>query len=325
MTIDGLGSSLVRRMHGLVTVAAIALAAAGCQEKAAEQTPPPRKAESPVTTFDYTLRGVVGAVVPEAGRVVIRHERIPGFMPAMTMPFNLEDESILGLLQPGDEVEGVLHVEKRDGAVRNYQLRDLKRTKAAPPPSETQRPLSKASRFEAHPPPPILKVGELVPDFAMTDQTGNAFRLSELRGKVVVLTFIYTRCPLPDFCPAMDRKFTELAQKASLFPDRAKAIRLLSVSFDPEHDTPAILAKHAERQGARPPLWTYAVASHDELAKVAPRLGLVFGANGQEILHNLCTAVVGPDGRLARLEVGRQANAWESGDLLRTIYGQLPR
>ncbi len=325
MTIDGLGSSLVRRMQGVVTVAAIAVAGAGCQEKTTDQVPPRRKAESPVTSYDYVLRGVVGSVVPEAGRVVIRHERIPGFMPAMTMPFNVEDESILGLLQPGDEVEGVLHVEKRDGAVRNYQLRQLKRTKSAPPPSGSQRPTSTASRFELHPPPPILKVGERVPDFAMTDQAGKALRLSELRGKVVVLTFIYTRCPLPDFCPAMDRRFSDLAQKVSLFPERAKAIRLLSVSFDPEHDTPAILAKHAEMRGARPPLWTYAVASHEELAKVAPRLGLLFGANGQEILHTLCTAVVGPDGRLARLEVGREANAWESGDLLRTVYGQLPR
>ncbi len=117
----------------------------------------------------------------------------------------------------------------------------------------------------------------MVPDFTMTTQEGRTLALSELRGKVVVLTFIYTRCPLPDFCPLMDRKIKELAGKVDAMPGRAEQVRLLSVSFDPEHDTPEVLRKHAQVQGARPPLWTFAVASHDELAKVAGPLGLMYG------------------------------------------------
>ena len=158
----------------------------------------------------------------------------------------------------------------------------------------------------------------------MTGQDGKPIRLSDLRGKVVVLTFIYTRCPMPDFCPLMDRKLSELAQHLSAFPKRAKDIRLISLSFDPENDTPEVLRKHAAIRGAIPPLWSYAVASHEELAKVAPRLGLFFGADGKEIAHNLCTAIIDPRGKLARLEVGTQANRWDTADFMKTIYSLLP-
>jgi protein SCO1/2 len=96
------------------------------------------------------------------------------------------------------------------------------------------------------------------------------------------------------------------------------------VSFDPEHDTPDVLRKHAAMRGASPPLWTYAVASREELARIAPRLGLFFGPDGKDIAHNLCTAIVAPDGKLARLEVGTKANRWDTADFLKTIYGLLP-
>ena len=155
-----------------------------------------------------------------------------------------------------------------------------------------------------------------MPDFAVTTQEGRTLRLSDLRGEVVALTFIYTRCPLPDFCPAMDAKFADLARRISAVPGRADRVRLLSVSFDPEHDTPAVLAAHASRRGAVPPLWTFAVASHEELARVAGPLGLTVAPGSREIAHNLRTAVIGPDGRLARLEAGQ---GWAPADLLRTI------
>ncbi len=131
----------------------------------------------------------------------------------------------------------------------------------------------------------------------MTSQDGKAVKLSDLRGNVVVLTFIYTRCPLPDFCPLMDRKFSELAQRIGAFPARARQIRLISLSFDPEHDTPDVLRKHAQIRGATPPLWSYAVASHDELAKIGVPLGLFYQPGDNEIAHNLCTAIIDPHGQ----------------------------
>jgi protein SCO1/2 len=158
----------------------------------------------------------------------------------------------------------------------------------------------------------------------MTGQDGSAFKLSDLRGHDVVLTFIYTRCPLPDFCPAMDRRFADLAQSLSTSPGRSEKVRLISLSFDPEHDTPDVLRKHAQIRGATPPLWTFAVASHDELAKVAAPLGLVYGPGKNEILHNLCTAVIDPGGKLVRLEVGTKNNRWTTADILKTLFPASP-
>jgi protein SCO1 len=172
--------------------------------------------------------------------------------------------------------------------------------------------------------PRRLEIGDPVPDFTMTSQDGKAVKLSDLRGHVVVLTFIYTRCPLPDFCPLMDKKFSDLAQRIGVFPGRADKIRLISLSFDPEHDTPDLLRKHAQVRGATPPLWSYAVASHAELAKIGGSLGLFYQPGDNEIAHNLCTAIIDSDGKLARLEIGTERNKWSSTDLQKTIYALLP-
>jgi protein SCO1/2 len=167
----------------------------------------------------------------------------------------------------------------------------------------------------------VLEPGQTVPDFMMTTQEGETRRLSDLRGHVVVLTFIYTRCPLPDFCPLIDRKFAELAGKIATVASRAEQVRLVSVSFDPAHDTPEVLRKHAQRQGAHPPLWTFAVASNDELAKVRPALGLVYWPDQNEIGHNLVTAIIDQEGRLVRLERGKK---WEPMEFLKVINALLP-
>lgn len=333
MRIIGRSSGRTSRPAGLALAALVVLAAlAGCtgpeaptpspSAKRAPHAPSPTTGASPIEQVDYHLEGVVRGVAPEGGRVLIRHKEIPGLMKAMTMPFEPEDQAILGLLRPNDVVEGTLHVERQDGAVRDYRLRDLKVVKHAPPsPARSEAARSKAQISE---PPPLLKAGEPVPDFTMTDQDGRTRKLSELRGKIVVLTFVYTRCPMPDFCPLMDRKFNELAEHLAAFPDRAAGVRLISLSFDPDHDTPDVLRKHAALRGAQPPLWTYAVATRPELAKIAPRLGLFFAPDGKEIAHNLCTAVIGPDGRLTRLAVGKAPNQWSTAELLKTIYPLIP-
>jgi protein SCO1/2 len=261
--------------------------------------------------------------VDRAGReVTIRHEAIPGFMEAMTMPFHLEDPAALEDLRPGDEVEGKLEVTRENGRTTAYRLHDLTVSKPAPAAPLTLDLSGLAPGLRAR--PARLQPGQEVPDFTLTGQDGKAFRLTDLRGKVVVLTFIYTRCPLPDFCPAMDRRFSDLAATIAAAPRQVDQVRLISVSFDPEHDKPEVLRKHAQSRGASPPLWSFAVASHQELAQVGPLLGLVYGPGRNEIIHNLCTAVIGPDGRLARLEVGTQSNRWTSADLLKTIHALIP-
>jgi protein SCO1/2 len=301
-------------MKSPALLAALLAAIAGCGQDAAAPKPVPAKRA--VETKTYTLKGIVRAVDAAKGVVKIEHEEIPGFMRSMTMDFTPKDRSNLNEIGPGDEVEGSLEVTSANGAVEDYNLKSLEVTNPAP---KTLRIDPASGTMTLAPQPAILRPGEPVPDFAMTTQDGRPLKLSDLRGKVVVLTFIYTSCPLPDFCPAMDKRFRELADALGAVGGRAEAVRLLSVSFDPEHDTPEALRRHAEQVGAKPPLWTFAVASHDELRKVVERLGLVYGPTEKGINHDLCTAVIAPDGRLARLEIGKARNAWTPADMIRTI------
>jgi protein SCO1/2 len=304
---------------------------AGCGPGRSGKAPPPvaprlprdlhqKVAPDPATT-DYTLKGVVKKVEKELEHVTIWHDAIPGFMDAMTMRFALRNRNVLEKLRPGDFVQGTLRVERAGGVVHDYALLGLTVVKPAPPRmvtdiSKNSAPVREESRR--------LEIGDPVPDFTMTGQDGKSVKLTDFRRNVVVLTFIYTRCPLPDFCPLMDKRFSELAQRIGAFPGRAKQIRLISLSFDPEHDTPEVLRKHAQLRGAAPPLWSFAVASHAELAKIAAPLGLFYQAGGGEVAHNLCTAVVDPRGKLARLEIGTERNKWESADMQKTVYALLP-
>ena len=227
-------------------------------------------------------------------------------MGSMTMTLPVLDRSELDEVRAGDEVEATLIVR-----ADRSELKGLSVTRPALP-----GPIPEPSGRFGTMTPGAIEAGAEVPDFAMTTQDGAPIRLSDLRGKVVVLTFVYTRCPLPDFCPLIDRRFKELASKVAAVPGRADRVRLLSVSFDPAHDTPAVLSKHAKLVGARPPLWGFAAASHEELRKVAGALGLVYMAGGDEVNHNLSTSVIGPGGRLARRFEGR---GWSPDDVLAEV------
>jgi protein SCO1/2 len=271
---------------------------------------------------EFKLAGTIKKIDQESRQVTIRHQAIEGFMEAMTMPFRLEDTAVLDDLRPGDEIEATLRVQLENGLTRAYSLHNLTVTKPALASPLVLDLSGEAPQLRTR--PKLLDRGDPVPDFTMTGQDGKTFKLSDLHGRVVALTFIYTRCPLPDFCPYMDRKFADLAQSIGAFPKRAQAVALLSVSFDPDHDTPEILRKHAQIRGGTPPLWTFAVASHDQLARITGPLGLLYGPGKNEIMHNLCTAVIDPQGRLARLEIGTQRNKWSSADLLKTIYSLIP-
>jgi protein SCO1/2 len=199
-------------------------------------------------------------------------------------------------------------VQFEAGQAKDYDLTGLNVTKPSLEPAKD--PAEALAR------PMVLEPGDEVPDFAMTTQDGQTVRLSELRGKVVALTFIYTRCPIPDFCPALDAKFADLASRLATVPARAERVRLLSISFDPDHDTPEVLRNHARMRGAKPPLWSFAVASHTELAKVAPGLGLSYGPDGTQVVHNRVTAVIDAAGKLARLEIN---GSWTPADLFKTL------
>jgi protein SCO1 len=255
---------------------------------------------------EYELRGQVLAVHPDREEITIRHEDIRGFMPGMTMPFKVRDAKLLEGRTPGDLVTATLVVHDTDAF-----LSAIERTGHAP----LTEPPPTAS-FSA-----IVGPGEQVPDVEVTDQTGAARKLSDWRGRVVAVTFIYTRCPVPNFCPLMDRHFATvqkaMREDASL-RDRA---HLVSVSFDPRFDTPEVLSAHAQRVGADPETWSFVTGTQDAIDRFAAAFGVSIireDADLKEIMHNLRTAVIDRDGKLVKVFTG---NEWTPEDLIATVKG----
>lgn len=249
----------------------------------------------------YPLVGQVLAIDSERQEITVRHEDIRGFMPGMTMPFKVKDAGELAGRKPGDLITATLVVENNHG-----YLTGITRTGEAPLPADTPAP----------PATVMIEPGDPVPPAEFTDQQGRTRRISDWQGKTIAVTFVYTRCPLPDFCPAMDRHFK--AAQAALIADPALASRvhLLSVSFDPEYDTPAILRAHARRVGADPAIWTYLTGARETVDRFAAAFGVSVMRGDQpmqEIVHNLRTAVIDAEGRLVTVLNGRD---WTPEDLL---------
>jgi protein SCO1/2 len=252
----------------------------------------------------YPLKGQVVAKDTTRQELTVKHEDIPGFMPGMTMPFKVPDQAEFGSVVPGDLVNATLVVSENTG-----YLVDVTKTGSAPLPPESK----------SGPRPRIIEPGTEVPDVTLTDQAGRTRKLSDWRGKVVALTFIYTRCPVPDFCPRMDRNFAAAQRLLAADAALAARVHLLSVSFDPEYDTPEILRGHAARVGADPALWSYVTGEKDAIDPFAAVFGVAVMRDDkpmQEILHNLRTAVIGRDGRLVTILNG---NEWKPEELVAAI------
>ncbi len=250
----------------------------------------------------YELKGQILAVRPERDEVLIKHGDIKGFMPGMTMPFVVKDGKLLTGIAPGDLVEATLVLSGTDA-----HLSALKKTGHAaldvpPAPAAT-------SGFE------LLKDGETVPDQLLIDQDGKPRPLSTLRGHRIALTFIYTRCPMPDFCPLMDRHFQAVQREIKKTPALSD-VRLVSVSFDPQFDTPPVMKAHAERLQADPRIWTFVTGEREEVTRFAARFGVSVERAEQnpiDITHNLRTAIIDTEGRVVKVHTG---NSWTPADVL---------
>lgn len=271
------------------------LAAAGCT-----QGEPPGR--------DFVFRGQIRTVRPPL-ELVIKHDDIPGFMPAMTMPFTARDPALLHGKAVGDFVTGSLRVTDTEAWVTR-----LEKTGSGP----VVDPVHDAST-----PADVVRLapGDQAPDAPLVDDFGDARPLSSWRGSAVALTFVYTRCPLPQFCPMMDRRFAEVQRLAQADPGLRGRVRLLSVSFDPDRDTPAVLRAHAETLGADPATWRFATAPRDAIDRFAAAFGVVVRREAdRSITHNLRTAVLDPGGRLIAVYDGGDWSARQiAGDLRQAL------
>ncbi len=273
-------------MRTIITAAAICLAAA-CS----------RQAEIPT----YELEGQILAVKPETNELLVKHEDIKGFMPAMTMPYVVKDAALLRERMAGDLITATLHVDPS-----GPYLSAIKRIGAAPLPEDARSDIPAAANVT------LLKPGDAVPMTTLVDQ-GRQITLADFKGSALAVTFIYTRCPLASFCPLLDRRFAEVQKIAASDPVLAGKIRLLSISFDPAFDTDAALEAHAEKVGADPNVWRFASAPKEVVDRLAAEFAInVIREKDGTITHNLRTAVVDPSGRITAI---LDNNAWSAEEL----------
>ncbi|CAM3307393.1 SCO family protein [Rhodothermus bifroesti] len=251
----------------------------------------------------YEMRGRIVGFGDDGRTVFIAHEAVPGYMPAMTMPFHTVDTTALQSLSLGDAVQFTFHVTRDSSWITN--IRRL--------PPGTSLTLAEGERPTLHG-LPLLEEGDPLPGVTLLTQDSTTLRTTDLKGQAVVLTFIYTRCPVPDFCPRMSENFQKLQTLVQQhFPGRA---RLLTISFDPAHDTPAVLRRYAQRYTTDTQSWTFATGDTTTIRQLATQFGVHYQDEGVEIVHNLSTALITPDGRIARIWRG---NRWKPEDVLQTL------
>lgn len=252
----------------------------------------------------YALRGQILAIQqprPDGRRqFTVKHENIPNFMPAMTMPYAVKEPA--DPVQPGDLVTATLVLHPTG----DVYLTNLKKT------GHAELPAGAAAVTMMD----VMNPGDEVPDDPLVDQAGVTRKLSDWRGQSLAVTFVYTRCPLPDFCPLLDRRFAEL-QRAIAADARLKdRVHLVSVSFDPAHDTPAVIQSHAKARGADPRAWSYLTGPPAIIDHFTSRFGVSTIADkntAETFTHNLRTAVIDRKGRLVKIHSG---NEWTVETLL---------
>jgi len=253
---------------------------------------------------EYRLQGQILSIEPNRMQANIKHEEIKGFMAAMTMPYKVRDAKEFADLKPGDLINSTLVVVSNDAYLKN-----VKKVGEAPLAAPAAAPPSATSGFE------LLKPGEAVPEVPMIDQDGRKTSVASLKGQTVVLTFIYTQCPLPTFCPLMDRHFVTIQERLKADPALSK-VHLATVSFDPITDTPPVLKKHAQQLGADLTRWTLFTGDRDDIDRFASRFGVTIGrdpSDPKNITHNLRTVIIDPDGRLKKTYTG---NEWTPDQIL---------
>jgi protein SCO1/2 len=275
-------------------LAAVFLCVTGCHSssKASEQ------ATADPNVQVYHLRGKVVSTDASSGTVMIDGEAIPGYMEAMTMPYQLKDPNVLSELHPGDTITADVLVSK--SAQQTVQLDHIVVVAQAKP---DYKPTA-----VYHVPAP----GAQTPDFTLRNQDGREIHFHQFRGKELLITFIYTHCPLPNFCPLMSRNFAAISRDLKADPALYAKTHLLSVSFDPKRDTPTQLRAYGASYvgGSSPEAfkhWDFAVPSETELKKMALYfdVGVTYGPD-DTISHTLSTTLIGPDGKVAQFYPSNQ-------------------
>jgi len=260
----------------------------------------------------YVVTGIVLKVDPAHHSFVASCAAIPGYMDAMSMPYSVVDDKELVNLKPGAYVDFTLVVENQRSYAEGIRIHRFQ--------SSEREPLLARRLQLLEPARDVVRPGQPVPDFTLTDQTGKRVALSQFAGKLVALTFIYTSCPLPDYCFRLSNNFGQLNKR---FADRmGRDLILLSLTFDPVHDQPKVLAQYAATWKADPASWHFLTGSIDEVKAVCARFGLNFWPDDGFFTHSLHTLVIDRRGRLAADFEGNQFTAQQLGDYVEAAMAE---
>ncbi len=274
------------RFSWICIAALLLLGAAGCQGK--PDASPTVASEPSGQVKHYTVKGIIVATDKASGEVTIDSEPIPGFMDAMSMPYKVKNANVLQDLHPGDHMTGQLTTSDAGTVLDEIVIT-----------SQAKPDYKPAVQYH------VPANGDVVPDFTFINQSGKQISIDNFRGKALLVTFIYTRCPLSDYCPKMSRNFAAIDKALAGDPALYSKTHLLSISFDPTYDKPAVLRSYGEAYTGNYTKekfahWDFAAPEKSELPKLLQFFDV--GATPEQnhtITHSLSTAVIAPDGRIA--------------------------
>jgi protein SCO1/2 len=263
--------------------------------------------EKPLPEQRFDLHGKVVAFDPKEGTVTLAHDAIPGYMAAMTMAYPLKDKWVFNVLKPGQTLRATLVVSGDQAWLEGVVI------------TEVSKPETNSLAPGARSP-----LGQELPDFPLTNQDGKRIHLHQYRGRALLLTFIYTRCPLPNYCPLMSKNFSSILEKVRSDQELSLSAHLLSISIDPEYDKPAVLRAYARQYAGTPPAfdqWEFATGTTEQVRNAAAFFGLSYWTEGGQVVHTLATALISPDGKVAKIYPG---NEWQPDEVVADLRN-LPR
>lgn len=265
-----------------------------------------RQSSTPKPEKQFPVKGKVLSTIPNKNEVMLDHDAIPGFMEAMTMAYKVADPSVLSELHPGDRISATLVTGYDAAGPINMRLTSIVITGQAKP--------DYLPRTQYHVPAP----GETVPSYALLNQSGKKINIASFRGKVTLLTFIYTRCGMSEFCPKMSRNFAEVDKALAADPALYAKTHLLSISFDPAYDTPKVLKSYGGAYTGKYTNetfqhWDFAAPTVKDLPEVEKWFALGVTGEGLQIQHSLATVIVGKDGKVVAFY---PTNDWKVDDVV---------
>jgi protein SCO1/2 len=253
----------------------------------------------------YVLTGRVISKQPATQQLIIDNDDIPGFMAAMTMPYVVKDPDGFDRVQPSDLIRAEVVVEQPN----QFHLEHLAVIGKSAARSSPEGPARH-----------VLMIGDKVPDVPLVNQDGKTLAFSQLKGKAVLLTFIYTRCPFPDYCPLLSRQFAAIQKELAKNPEDYKRTHLISVSLDPNFDTPPILREYGLSYLEHDPKgfqhWDFVSTTPEDLQKLVGSFGLEYYEEDSQISHSMNTILLAPDGTVANMWPG---NGWKANEIAEVI------